>query len=185
MPIVPKGTSVTAIPWELPEADWKFPTGVEYDSPVAWMGFINWSPGPNPTTGEHRVWWVALQKITKEDYQFDILEARCWTGASGEARLDEYTFVVLERNAEYAGFIVENVNLITTNENKEWRDRWRVTLAQEEGYRAWLQARKLIQAIKQFRQDRLDTGGDSSLRFAKDAIDELNGLMRLEATLKP
>lgn len=184
MPIVPKGTSVTAIPWELPEADWKFPTGIEYDSPVEWMGLINWSPGRNPTTGERVVWWAALQKITKENYQFDVLEAREWVGAAGQTRRDEYVFVFLEKNAEFAGFIVETVNIIVAT-NAEWRDRWRATEAQEEVYRGWILVPNKIMAIKLSRQDRLDTGEDSSLRFAKDAIDDLDKLMQLEKTLKP
>lgn len=182
--LVPKGTTVTAIPWEIPEADWKFPAGARYDLPVAWMGLINWSPGKNPTNGDRMVWWEGLQKVTKEYYQFDELEARCWVGASGSTRLDEYTFVFLKGNAEYAGFIVENVKLIRAT-NAEWRDRWSATPAREEIYRAWLLVPNKILAIKQFRQDRLDTGEESSLRFAKDAIDDLDRLMQFEKTLKP
>ena len=174
MPTVPKGTKVTAIPWKIPDINWELPDERDWYNPAAWLDLINWRPSGDD------VWWAYLQKTTKEDFTFEDSEAREWR-SNNTTRKNSYLFVFLgaDRTTEYAGFIVK-VESLTETEGL-WRSRWNSTVRQENIYRALIHSQKKITAIKQYREDHYLC----LLKTAKDAIDDLANLMRLQACLAP
>lgn len=105
MKIVPKGSKVIAIPWKVPEARWELPGVHQWQFAEAWEKLVRWEP-------YGKLWWQHLQKTTKEDFPFDEVNSRPWTGGK-ESGGPQYTFVSLGEDGEFAGFLVLSSELVS------------------------------------------------------------------------
>ena len=85
------------------------------------------------------------------------------------------------KNGGWSGFVVLRNYVKNAAESVEWRNHWNATITQEECYRALIRDNKYIYAVKQYREDH----NRCFLKDAKNAIDELRELVRLENTLAP
>ena len=182
MPIVPRGTKVTAVPWNIPDIPWQLPTLTDWDDRAAWLSLVNWRPNAA------EVWWQYFEKVTNTDFEFTDGEARSWAGGS-ETTPDEYLFIFLgpRGEGEFAGFVVLKHTLMPTEDDLEkllfgvvapldaakiWQDAYHVTDAQYEAYADLIHQNKKINAIKLFRAYH-----NTSLMLSKNAIDQLSEIL--------